>query len=616
MKTKHITSLTLAILTFFCTLAHGEDLLTTGFEGSTNLPIGWTQSQILGNATWNIQGGGNSGKPSAAHNSTNNATLYYANTTENNTRLISPTFNTDGYTNRSLSFWHTQAVWSPDQDELKVFYSSDGGTTWIELAYYTENVSSWTQRTLAIPTASANSRIAFEGNAKYGYGVCLDDILVTGILASFSQISVSATDATASEIGPDPGTWTITRSGNTTGALTVNYALSGNATQGSDYTVNASSPINFAAGETSKVVTLTPVDDAVGAEGEEIATLTVTAGTGYEINVASDDISIYDDEGFDLNILVIGSTHSFSDGGEHDVVHEKPFNPTTISTHLKDILSQDPLLTDTVNVVFEDVFKAKTNTVRTSKTGIANITAHCYSLAQHFMWPDGKTIRLSNLRGEAGTQWDYIILCSDPYIMANFPGMYAEGVKLIQKEVAQGPDPAQVILMAQWPENSSPFTADNFDEVVHRVGRSGGLTVVPAGKAWDGYTSQDTNTTHPTSKGEYLAAASIYSKLYNRSAKVSSFDFPSDGDNIADHALSVVQANVSGGLYTDTYTSLNPFQMKYVQKRDYNFRETGTSTEEGLAQGLLRLDDVTHINLIRNLGSFWDFNYGRGNDGW
>jgi hypothetical protein len=614
--------LTLLSLTVFGNVANGVDFLNVDFEGTTNLPVGWTQSTISGGAAWKIQGGGGSAggsNPSAAHGGTNNATLYLAQTTANQQRLISPAFDTTGSTNISLTFWHTQTTWSPDQDELKVFYSSNNGSTWTQLIHYTASVSSWTERTLTIPITSANTRIAFEGNAKYGYGVCLDDILVSGINDSLSGVSVIATDAEASEVNQDPGTWTITRTGNTTGAISVNFTLSGNATQGSDYTINASSPISFAAGETSKVVTLTPVDDTVAAEGYEVATLTLTAGTGYVIGDAADDITISDDEGFDLNILVIGSTHSFSEGGENDVVPEKPFNPTTIATHLQSILTQDPALTDTVNVVFEDIFKTKTNTVRTSGSGINDITAHCYSLAQHFMWPDGKTTRLANLRGEAGTQWDYIVVCNDPYIMANFPGMYAEGVKLIQKEVAQSSNAItpQVILMAQWPENSSSFTADDFNEVAHRVGSSSGLTVVPAGKAWDSYTSQDTNAAHPTPRGEYLAAASIYSKLYSRSAKTSGYNYVSDGDNIADHGLAVVQANASSAQYSGTYTSINPFQMKYVSKRVVSYRQTGTSTERGLYQALHRLDDVHRIKFNTTaVNGKWDFNYGRGNDGW
>lgn len=47
----------------------------------------------------------------------------------------------------------------------------------------------------------------FEGNARYGYGICLDEIEVSGIPDTFSVVSVSATDSDASEAGPDVGTW-------------------------------------------------------------------------------------------------------------------------------------------------------------------------------------------------------------------------------------------------------------------------------------------------------------------------------------------------------------------------------------------------------------------------
>ena len=136
------------------------------------------------------------------------------------------------------------------------------------------------------------------------------------------------------------------------------------------------------------------------------------------------------------------------------------------------------------------------------------------------MWPDGKATRLANLRGEAGTRWDYIVLCKDPYIMANFPGMVAEGVKLIQQRSRQKRQSRPESCCWRNGRKAAPtFTADRFNEIVHRVGDSAGLTVVPAGKAWDSYGSKDTSSNHPTPRGEYLAAASIYSKLFNRSAE-------------------------------------------------------------------------------------------------
>src|SRR5256885_4435845 len=47
-------------------------------------------------------------------------------------------------------------------------------------------------------------------------------------------VTVSASDANASESG-DTGAFTLTRTGSTASALTVNYSLSGSASNGSDY---------------------------------------------------------------------------------------------------------------------------------------------------------------------------------------------------------------------------------------------------------------------------------------------------------------------------------------------------------------------------------------------
>ena len=320
----------------------------------------------------------------------------------------------------------------------------------------------------------------------------------------------------------------------------------------------------------------------------------------------------------DLDVLVIGSIHSFSEGNESGVVQEKAFNPTSIATQLQSILSQDSAISETVNVEFEDIYKSKfLNTPIGGSGTLWSMEFHCYSLVQHFMWPEDKDARLANLRGEGDYVWDYIILCGDPYVMANFPGVYAEGVKMIHHEISQSANPAQLILLAQWPENNSGFSANDFNEIVHRVGDSAGVTVVPAGKAWDTYTSQDSSSSHPTPKGEYLAAASIYSMLYDRSAKSSGYTFASDGDTIADHALASIQANVGVPQYTGLYTLENAFQMKYVTKRTVSYTEYGTSTEEGFHRGLVDAFAAARVSPDRRGGSAAnpvDFTYSRGTD--
>lgn len=92
-------------------------------------------------------------------------------------------------------------------------------------------------------------------------------------------VSAAATDSTASEIGLSSGTVTITRTGATTAALTVNYTLAGGATNGVDY-ASRSGTVTIPIGSSSATVTVVPLADNL-AEGDETVLLTLTNGTGY-----------------------------------------------------------------------------------------------------------------------------------------------------------------------------------------------------------------------------------------------------------------------------------------------------------------------------------------------
>lgn len=325
----------------------------------------------------------------------------------------------------------------------------------------------------------------------------------------------------------------------------------------------------------------------------------------------------------DLDILIVGSTHSFSEGNEAGVLAEKAFNPGAVASELQSILANDPAVnTQAVNVVFEDIYTNKTMSVWVDSATSYTFNRRCYSLAQWYMWPEGLDARRANLRGVT-TPWDYVIVISDPYILANFPGMYAEGVKMLIDEVKAGT--AEPILFAQWPENSSSNTASLFNEIVYRVGDSAAVRVVPGGKAWDALTPQDSSTSHPTPNGAYLAAASIYSTIYSNSAAASAYTYPTDGDAIADHAFSVVQVNSGASQYTGVYTNINVFSMKYVKKRLVTFSETGTSTEDRLMWAMsyqrdhrnidgIPLEDRCGVLFTKTGTNPLDFNYGRGND--
>src|SRR2546429_64577 len=92
-------------------------------------------------------------------------------------------------------------------------------------------------------------------------------------------VTVIATDASASEAGPDPVTFTVSRSGSTALALTVYYTLAGTAQNGVDYQTLPGS-VRIPAGASSATVTVTPIDDN-RIEGDETVVLTPSSSPGY-----------------------------------------------------------------------------------------------------------------------------------------------------------------------------------------------------------------------------------------------------------------------------------------------------------------------------------------------
>ncbi|BAT53969.1 5'-nucleotidase/2',3'-cyclic phosphodiesterase [Nostoc sp. NIES-3756] len=100
-------------------------------------------------------------------------------------------------------------------------------------------------------------------------------------------VSITATDASASESSTtvNTGSFTITRTGDTTAALTVTYTIGGTATNGSDYNSLTGSVV-IPAGQTSATITITPVNDGT-TEGNETVTLTLVDGVSYDLGAAS-----------------------------------------------------------------------------------------------------------------------------------------------------------------------------------------------------------------------------------------------------------------------------------------------------------------------------------------
>jgi PKD repeat protein len=133
-----------------------------------------------------MQPEGTNGHPASAHPGTylarNRTTTLNAGYV---TKLVSPALNLTLVSSPFLTFWHTQEYWA-SQDELRVYYKTSQNGTWNLLATYTSSIASWTRETIALPNASSAYFIAFESTVQAGYGVCLDDIMVSSPVADFS----------------------------------------------------------------------------------------------------------------------------------------------------------------------------------------------------------------------------------------------------------------------------------------------------------------------------------------------------------------------------------------------------------------------------------------------
>jgi predicted secreted protein len=107
-----------------------------------------------------------------------------------------------------------------------------------------------------------------------------DTVLVRVVNAALPEVTIVATDGSASESG-GTGFFTVSRTGPTTNALTVGYAIGGSASNGTDYLTIATSVI-IPAGASSATIAITPISDAL-AEGDEGVTLTISSSVNYSI---------------------------------------------------------------------------------------------------------------------------------------------------------------------------------------------------------------------------------------------------------------------------------------------------------------------------------------------
>lgn len=211
------------------------------FENAGAIPACWTQQQVSSSGiNWTFQSGNNNQmNPTGAQSGQYNACLQDATTADNKTMLITPALNLSVLSSPTLTFSMVMINNGSSQDYLTIKYSTSLAGPWTTVvAYNTPTLNAWTEKTVALPGAASTYYVAFEGNARNGYGICIDNVKISG---GYSDFSANATNGYANQSftftdasGNSPTSWAwnfgngaVPQTANGQGPHTVYYTTPG-----------------------------------------------------------------------------------------------------------------------------------------------------------------------------------------------------------------------------------------------------------------------------------------------------------------------------------------------------------------------------------------------------
>ena len=171
--------------------------LSEGFESGAR-PLDWTEETTSGFEPWRYRNGGHSPNdnnwlvpageeditrnPPSAYQGTYNAIFFKQGDDNERTKLITPAMDLLGATSLELSFYLCQIPWNFEGasgwDVLRVYYKTTEEGDWVLLHEYLDPVYTWEEQKLVLPNASSAYYVAFEGHTRWGYGTCIDEVLI------------------------------------------------------------------------------------------------------------------------------------------------------------------------------------------------------------------------------------------------------------------------------------------------------------------------------------------------------------------------------------------------------------------------------------------------------
>ncbi len=144
----------------------------------------------------------------------------------------------------------------------------------------TQNGGTWFRLGTFPFAAGAAGSVRIETAGTTGY-VIADAALWQPAGTPASAVEIAASRPIASEAGPGLGAFTIVRTGDTSGELTVRYAISGTADPAADYAALPGQAV-FSAGQNTASIAIQPVPD-VACEGDETVVLSLQTGSDYSL---------------------------------------------------------------------------------------------------------------------------------------------------------------------------------------------------------------------------------------------------------------------------------------------------------------------------------------------
>jgi len=172
--------------------------------------------------------------------------------------------------------WGTQESSGPDTTQLSAIFSSAGA-----FSFALGSLDS----ALVVTLGPGSYTVPVSGNAgTTGIGLVeVYDITPSGPPGP-QTVTVTASDPSADTSGSNPGAFTLSRSGDTSQALTVNYTVGGTAVNGTDYQQLPGS-VTFGAYATTAAVNVTPNISFSSATSSTVI-LSLNSSSGYVVGSA------------------------------------------------------------------------------------------------------------------------------------------------------------------------------------------------------------------------------------------------------------------------------------------------------------------------------------------